>query len=82
MGVMHYFKVNFEINVIKNINFKAAQPALLYLVPTCIIIPLFVAMLRGEFKQIWNYSEEHLVEKSDKEKKLKAKEDKKEKKNK
>jgi hypothetical protein len=51
MGVMHYF--------------KAAQPALLYLVPTCLLIPLFTATLRGEVKELWNYSEEHLVEKDE-----------------
>uniref|UniRef100_A0A914GXH5 Signal peptide peptidase n=1 Tax=Globodera rostochiensis TaxID=31243 RepID=A0A914GXH5_GLORO len=50
MGVMHYF--------------KAAQPALLYLVPTCLLIPLMVAGCRGELRALWNYSEEHLVEKS------------------
>jgi minor histocompatibility antigen H13 len=54
MGVMHYF--------------KAAQPALLYLVPTCVLIPLFAALLRGEFKALWNYSEDHLVDKDEKEK--------------
>lgn len=52
MGVMHYF--------------KAAQPALLYLVPTCVLIPVFTALIRGEFKALWNYSEEHLVETNDK----------------
>jgi hypothetical protein len=54
MGVMHYF--------------KAAQPALLYLVPSCILIPLGFAALRGEFSALWNYSEEHLVEKDDSDK--------------
>ncbi|KAI1733126.1 signal peptide peptidase domain-containing protein [Ditylenchus destructor] len=53
MGVMHYF--------------KAAQPALLYLVPTCLFIPLLTAAVRGELKALWNYSEEHLVEKHDEE---------------
>ncbi|KAL3120974.1 hypothetical protein niasHT_002602 [Heterodera trifolii] len=51
MGVMHYF--------------KAAQPALLYLVPTCLLIPLMVACCRGELRALWNYSEEHLVEKDE-----------------
>lgn len=53
MGIMHYF--------------KSAQPALLYLVPACIIIPLFLAACRGEFKELWNYSEEHLVDPKGKE---------------
>lgn len=33
--------------------FKHAQPALLYLVPACIFTPLFVAMVRGELKQLF-----------------------------
>uniref|UniRef100_A0A915DP46 Secreted protein n=1 Tax=Ditylenchus dipsaci TaxID=166011 RepID=A0A915DP46_9BILA len=48
--------------------FKAAQPALLYLVPTCLLTPLFVALCRGELGALWHYSEEHLVEKHEKEK--------------
>jgi len=67
MGVMHFF--------------EAAQPALLYLVPTCVLIPLLLAAIRGEFKALWSYSEEHLVEKEDEEaKKEQPKENKKEKK--
>uniref|UniRef100_A0A1I8BDL1 Intramembrane protease 2 n=1 Tax=Meloidogyne hapla TaxID=6305 RepID=A0A1I8BDL1_MELHA len=54
MGVMHYF--------------KAAQPALLYLVPSCLLLPLGFAALRGEFSALWNYSEEHLVEKNESDK--------------
>lgn len=65
MGVMHFF--------------KAAQPALLYLVPACILIPLTVAKIRGEASDMWNYCEEHLIEKKDGDKK---KEKEKEKKNK
>jgi minor histocompatibility antigen H13 len=53
---------------------QAAQPALLYLVPSCVLIPLLMALLRGELRELWNYSEEHLVDKDDK------KEDKKKKK--
>uniref|UniRef100_A0A1I7YYX2 Minor histocompatibility antigen H13 n=1 Tax=Steinernema glaseri TaxID=37863 RepID=A0A1I7YYX2_9BILA len=48
MGVMHYF--------------KAAQPALLYLVPSCVLIPLIVAAIRGEAHELWNYTEEALTE--------------------
>ena len=44
---------------------QAAQPALLYLVPCCLFIPLFVALLRGEVSELWNYCEEHLIEKKD-----------------
>ncbi|KAI6187225.1 hypothetical protein M3Y98_00219700 [Aphelenchoides besseyi] len=65
MGVMHYF--------------KSAQPALLYLVPACILIPLFLALIRGEFKELWNYSEEHLVDPKGEKEKAKNKENKKQK---
>ena len=43
-------------------HFKAAQPALLYLVPACLITPLLLALIRGEFSELWNYSEEHITE--------------------
>ncbi|KAI6222479.1 Peptidase A22B domain containing protein, protein [Aphelenchoides fujianensis] len=59
MAVMHWF--------------KSAQPALLYLVPACIIIPLFLALVRGEFKELWNYSEEHLVDPHGEQEKAKEK---------
>ena len=39
IGVMHIF--------------KHAQPALLYLVPACIGVPLFVALVRGEIKDLF-----------------------------
>lgn len=35
--------------------FKHAQPALLYLVPCCILIPLTVAIFKGDFKALMNY---------------------------
>ncbi|KAF1757605.1 hypothetical protein GCK72_014061 [Caenorhabditis remanei] len=43
MAVMHHF--------------KAAQPALLYLVPCCLIVPLLLAAIRGEVSALWNYDE-------------------------
>jgi len=52
MGIMHFF--------------KAAQPALLYLVPCCILIPLGVAKLFGEADVLWNYSEDQFVTPGDK----------------
>jgi minor histocompatibility antigen H13 len=72
MGIMHHF--------------KSAQPALLYLVPACILIPLFLALIRGEFRELWNYSEEHLVKPNENKKekespKQQQKSDKKDKKN-
>lgn len=40
------------------IQFKAAQPALLYLVPACLISSLGCAYVRGEVKHLFAYSEE------------------------
>ncbi|KAK0398186.1 hypothetical protein QR680_002462 [Steinernema hermaphroditum] len=58
MGVMHYF--------------KAAQPALLYLVPSCVLIPLCVAAIRGEAGELWNYTEETFTEAHQSKQKKKA----------
>ena len=33
--------------------FKAAQPALLYLVPSCLGLPLFVALIRGDISDLF-----------------------------
>jgi len=38
--------------------FKAAQPALLYLVPACIGSSLGLALIRGELRQLFSYEEE------------------------
>lgn len=35
--------------------FKHAQPALLYLVPACILVPISVALVKGDFKALLNY---------------------------
>ncbi|XP_014786568.1 minor histocompatibility antigen H13 isoform X2 [Octopus bimaculoides] len=37
--------------------FKHAQPALLYLVPACIGVPISVALLRGEIKELFSYED-------------------------
>jgi minor histocompatibility antigen H13 len=38
--------------------FEAAQPALIYLVPFCLLTVLALAAARGEFEDVWGYSEE------------------------
>lgn len=40
--------------------FKHAQPALLYLVPCCILIPLIVAVIKGDFKALLQYRDHPL----------------------
>ncbi|CAG9532527.1 unnamed protein product [Cercopithifilaria johnstoni] len=57
MGMMHFS--------------KAAQPALLYLVPACVLVPLSVAGIRGEAYDMLNYCEKHLIEKKNQPKKSK-----------
>lgn len=49
---------NFFTLSIVMIHFKAAQPALLYLVPACLGSSLGTALVRGELKNLFAYSEE------------------------
>jgi len=58
-----YF-VGMAITMFVMIWFQAAQPALLYLVPACLISSLGVAFVKGEIKALFEYSEE--VEEEDK----------------
>ena len=44
--------------VVMMIQFKAAQPALLYLVPAAILSAVFTAAIRGQISQLFAYSEE------------------------
>ncbi|KAF8936838.1 hypothetical protein BGZ47_009303 [Haplosporangium gracile] len=66
--------------------FKAAQPALLYLSPACILSVLFMGLIRGEIKEVFAYTSEEGIEaakakeeeeKKKQEEKKKAAEDKK-----
>lgn len=38
--------------------FDAAQPALIYLVPYCLLTVMALGAARGEFQELWDYSEE------------------------
>jgi uncharacterized protein YacL len=38
--------------------FDAAQPALIYLVPFCLLTVMGLAGAKGEFKEVWEYTEE------------------------
>lgn len=49
--------------------FKAAQPALLYLSPACILSALITAAVRGEIKDLFEYTTEEEKEDEDDEKK-------------
>ncbi|EST05458.1 Peptidase A22B, signal peptide peptidase [Kalmanozyma brasiliensis GHG001] len=61
MGVMHFF--------------KAAQPALLYLSPACTGAVFLTAALRGEFKQVWNWTDGEEEDKDENKKEQAKKED-------
>merc|ERR1712215_227019 len=37
--------------------YKHAQPALLYLVPACLGVPLFLALVRGDLKTMFQYED-------------------------
>ena len=41
--------------------FQAAQPALLYLVPGCLISSLLTAVVSGDLKGLWNFNEEQFL---------------------
>ena len=49
--------------------FQAAQPALLYLVPACLGSSLLCAVVRGELKELFDYSEEEEEEEKDEKRK-------------
>ena len=57
--------------------FEAAQPALLYLVPACLLGSLLTAVVRGELKELLAYSEEEEEEEEEKETEKKEEEKKK-----
>ncbi|KAF9097988.1 hypothetical protein BGX29_007159 [Mortierella sp. GBA35] len=42
--------------------FKAAQPALLYLSPACILSVIFMGLVRGEIKEVFAYTSEEGIE--------------------
>ena len=49
--------------------FDHGQPALLYLVPGCLIAVLGTALTKGEFKQMWEFDEEEFVTPSEEDQK-------------
>lgn len=56
--------------------FNAAQPALLYLVPACLLSSLGCATIRGELKELLAYSEEPEEEEEEEKDKDESKKDK------
>lgn len=52
--------------------YEAAQPALLYLVPACLIASIGTSLVKGEFKELMAYAEEDPAAKKDKKSGAKA----------
>lgn len=53
------YVVGLILTVVVMVWFKAAQPALLYLVPCCLLASAVVGLAKGEFMSVvWEYSEE------------------------
>lgn len=52
--------------------FDAAQPALLYIVPACLLASVGLALYRGEMRELWAYTEEEEEEEEEKEKEANA----------
>jgi minor histocompatibility antigen H13 len=61
--------------IVVMIVFDHGQPALLYLVPGCIISVLGTTISKGEFSQLWDFSEDEYITAPEAEEEEKAAED-------
>jgi minor histocompatibility antigen H13 len=60
-GLCSFFVGLVVTMVVMNV-FKHAQPALLYLVPSCLLLPLLVALVKGDHKALIDYEDEEAIE--------------------
>lgn len=65
------YVIGLAVTLYVMIVFEAAQPALLYLVPACLGSSLCCAFVRGELKELFDYSEEEEEEEDSKNEKSK-----------
>jgi len=63
-GLVSYFLGLVVTMVVMNV-FKHAQPALLYLVPSCVLLPIFVSLCKGHFKELWAFGDDEEEEEED-----------------
>lgn len=49
------------VTVVVMIIYDHGQPALLYLVPACLLGMTIVSLIKGEFKLMWNWNEEEFI---------------------
>lgn len=75
-GLVSFFVGLVVTMIVMNV-FKHAQPALLYLVPSCLLIPMLVAAINGDLKALIDYEDEEAVELAAKEAEAKTDSDKK-----
>ncbi|XP_020620404.1 minor histocompatibility antigen H13-like [Orbicella faveolata] len=66
-GFIAYF-VGLVMTVLVMHTFKAAQPALLYLVPACLGTPITLALIRGEISELFKYEDNPEKDKKESEK--------------
>jgi minor histocompatibility antigen H13 len=64
----HYFRavnIGYFIAIVCTIAvmlvFKHGQPALLYLVPGCILAVIITSLVKGEFNEMWEFSEDEYI---------------------
>ena len=60
-GSLIGYMVAIVTTVIIMLVFEHGQPALLYLVPACLLSVIINALRLGEFKQIWEFNEEEII---------------------
>ena len=75
-GLVSFFVGLVVTMIVMNV-FKHAQPALLYLVPSCLLIPMLVAAINGDLKALIDYEDEEAVELAAKEAESKTESEKK-----
>jgi minor histocompatibility antigen H13 len=61
LNVLGYSVAILTTLIVMNV-FQAAQPALLYLVPGCLLFSLVPAYFNGDFEELWNYNEDTTLE--------------------
>ena len=77
MAVNFGYFIAIIATIIVMLVFKHGQPALLYLVPGCILSVIFTALYKGELSALWEFAEDEYISPPDQEEDTKdAKKDK------
>jgi len=61
MAVLAGYLIAIICTIIVMLIFDHGQPALLYLVPGCILTVLGTALAKGEFNTLWEFSEDEFI---------------------